>query len=245
LLDNPDAWYPSYDPYDDNWDPDDPDATPRPTRDPNATPRPTKVPIPDYTQRFEIPTIGVDFVALRAINPDVCGWLYLPDSAINYPIVRPSREYSTTYYLSHTWDHQKNISGTLFTDLIGSGPFTAQNSFIHGHRMNNGSMFGALNKFKTQSYYNKHQILQLYTPEQNYLVYVFAAFTAEIDGYETTVVFDGETAFQKYLDNSVKKSNIKASYQPSAQNRIVTLSTCVVQQDTKRFMVQGYLVPMS
>ena len=219
-------------------DPNDPDATPKPTRDPNRTPKPTLEP-----QSYEIPTIGVDFAGLHKINPDVVGWLYLPDSVINYPIVRPTTAYNSNYYLSHTFDHKENIAGSLFVDS-GSGTFQVQNSMIHGHRMNNGSMFGALNKYKTQSYYNKHNIMQLYTPDGDYLIYVFAAFTAEVAGYESSTVFNSDEEFQAYIDHCVNKSVIKSSFsKPNANSEIVTLSTCVVQKDTERFMVLGYLGP--
>ncbi|MCL2695738.1 MAG: class B sortase [Clostridiales bacterium] len=253
LSDNPEAYYPPDHDYwwidDDIWDPDDPsatrdpNATPRPkaTTDPNATPKPTKAPV--EVPVYEVPKKSVNFTNLQKVNSDVCAWLYLPDSAINYPVVRPSKEYGASYYLSHTYDHKKNIAGSLFVDPIGT-PFSGRNSFIHGHRMNNGSMFGGLNQYKKQSYYDKHKIIHLYTPSQNYLMYVFAAFTVEIDGYETTIFFDDDAAFQKYLDNSVKKSDIKATWKPSVNDKIVTLSTCVVQNDTARFMVQGSLRPM-
>ena len=52
----------------------------------------------------ELPSI--DFEALKAINPDIVGWILIPDTRINYPIVK--RENDNSYYLDHLFSVPSN-----------------------------------------------------------------------------------------------------------------------------------------
>ena len=42
----------------------------------------------DLPYDYEVPDYEVDLEAVKAQNPDTVGWIILPDSRINYPIVK-------------------------------------------------------------------------------------------------------------------------------------------------------------
>ncbi len=190
-----------------------------------------------------ISPIDINFTTLRAINSDVVAWLYLQDSSINYPVVQESDAHPTGYYLTHMYDQTENIAGSLFIES-GFTPFKTRNTIIHGHRMNNGSMFGKLNKYATQSYFDSHPVMQLYTPSQNYLIYVFAAYQDDIAGDYNVTRFDSSSDYQSYLTGCAVRSEVTTGIIPTSDDKIITLVTCVVKDDMQRFIVQGVLVPI-
>ena len=89
----------------------------------------------------DIVPIQVDFDVLSKENQDVIGWLYCPDTSINYPVVQAA---DNEYYLHRLLDDSKNAAGTLFMDYRNSADLSDWNSVIYGHNMKNGSMFGSL-----------------------------------------------------------------------------------------------------
>ena len=97
--------------------------------------------------------IEVDFAALKNINEDVVGWLYveaIPD--ISYPVVRGE---DNDFYLHRTYKKEDNFAGTLFIDCENSPDFSDCNTIMYGHNMKDGSMFGQLKYFKLQETYKK------------------------------------------------------------------------------------------
>ena len=158
-------------------------------------------------------------------------------------MVQESDAHPTGYYLTHMYDQTENIAGSLFIES-GFTPFKTRNTIIHGHRMNNGSMFGKLNKYATQSYFDSHPVMQLYTPSQNYLIYVFAAYQDDIAGDYNVTRFDSSSDYQSYLTGCAVRSEVTTGIIPTSDDKIITLVTCVVKDDMQRFIVQGVLVPI-
>ena len=95
----------------------------------------------DLPYDYEVPDYSVDLAALRTQNPDTVGWIILPDSKINYPIVKSK---DNTEYLTTTFEGQTANSGAIFLDMYCASDFSNDNSIIYGHNMKNGSMFRAL-----------------------------------------------------------------------------------------------------
>jgi len=83
---------------------------------------------------------GIDWAALRAINPDVVGWIEVPGTTISYPIVQGT---DNDHYLYHTFTGARNASGAIFLDHRDSPDFHSR-AMIYGHNVRNGSMFAPL-----------------------------------------------------------------------------------------------------
>jgi len=86
-------------------------------------------------------TEGIDFDALRTINPNVVGWIVVPGTQISYPIVQGI---DNAWYLRHTFSGEPNASGAIFLDYRNRADFSDSRIILHGHNMRDGSMFAPL-----------------------------------------------------------------------------------------------------
>lgn len=214
-----------------------PTASPIPT----YTPKPTATP---YTPDEEGGHLEVDFDKLHKSNTDIIAWLYLPDTSLSYPVVAANGERDEGYYLTHSYQGRSSSAGTLFIESGADKNFSDKNTLIHGHRMNSGAMFGSLYQYARQSYYEKHPAMELYTPEGNWRIVIFASFEAELGDFYAKTEFDSDTDFLAYIEKCLEASDIDTTVVPQKGDRIVTLVTCVLGDDTARRVVQGVLEKM-
>ena len=167
------------------------------------------------------PPIDVDFAALKSVNEDVVGWIYVEAlDNISYPIVQGK---DNEMYLHQTYEKNYNFAGTLFVD-----------------NMKNGSMFGHLKKFvEDQGLYNKSRYFWILTPDKNYRYEIISAYTTGVDS-DTYTLFKGPgEEFQNYLETIRGYSEIQTDPgELTIKDKIVTLSTCTGNEST-RFVVQG------
>ena len=124
----------------------------------------------------------IDFVSLKEINEDVVGWLYLPDTVINYPVVQGE---DNSYYLKHLVDGSYNANGSLFVDYHNKMDFSDDNTLIYGHHMDSGKMFATLVKYKNQEFYDAHPVAYFLTEEKDYKIEIFSGYvtTHDSDSY--------------------------------------------------------------
>lgn len=205
-------------------------STPTP---PAETLPPEATPVPDDTVW---PT--VDFDALKTINSDVVGWIYLEDTHVNYPIVKgPDNE----YYLNKLYDRRGNGSGSIFMDYRNSGDFTDPNNVLYGHRMNNGTMFADIANYSNREFFENHPYILIMTPEANYKMEVFSAYVANTTYPSWDLKFDGDDVYVKWLEGVQARSYFDAGLTFTPEDRAVTLSTCTYEFEDARFIVHGVL----
>lgn len=209
--------------------------------EPEQEEEPPKVETPPPAEE-EKPEIPIDFPGLQSTNPEIYAWIRIPDTEVDYPVVQ--RPEDDTYYLNHTVEGAEGLPGSIFTESLNKRDFTDPNTVIYGHDMRDGTMFGHLKKYMDSTYMEEHPLIYIYTPEHIYTYQVFAAVTYDNRHILRSFDFTQETQFQEFLD-SLRDARSMASYvrddiSVSAENRILTLSTCNgnVQQ---RFLVEAVL----
>jgi sortase B len=187
----------------------------------------------------EVPQLTVDYTALRDINEDAIGWLYCPDTVIDYPVVG-AEDY--TYYLRHLPDGTYNINGSLFLDYHDQWDFSDQLSVIYGHNMKTEKMFGTLVNYKTQSYFDEHPYLYLYTPAGNYrIALVYGAVVSAEAWGEQGYALNAEALMAYAAANTTFTSSV----QYTGDEQLVALSTCSYEYEGARYFVVGILQPQS
>ncbi len=186
--------------------------------------------------------IQVDFDGLRAVNSDVVGWLYCPDTEINYPVLHGD---DNDQYLHHSYTGEYLANGSIFVECTNSGDFLDSNTIVYGHSMRDGSMFGNLDAWGSQSYVNDHPVFWLLTPEQDYRVEIVSSYTTSATSSTYTVFRGPSIEFNAYLDQVIGQSVIDPPAQPEEGARYVVFSTCAYSFDDARFVVHGKLVPVN
>lgn len=185
--------------------------------------------------------IRVDFESLLTVNKDVVGWLYSPDTPINYPVVQGS---DNDYYLNHLYDGTYNSAGSLFVDYQNSAGFSDANVLVYGHHMKNRTMFNTLQEYKSQAYYEAHPIMWLLTPTQNYKVILFSAYTTGAVSETYTMFSAAGQPLYDYLEQCKAQSDFSMEIDLRSYNQFVVFSTCAYDFDDARYVVHGALEPV-
>ncbi len=189
----------------------------------------------------EVSPIEVDFDALKQRNKDVVGWIYCPDTVINYAVVQTE---DNMYYLHKDIDGNYSAYGTLFVECLCQKDFKNTNNIIYGHHMNDGKMFARLVEYAKQSYFDQHPVFYLNTPDMNYRVELFAGYITDMNSDTYTISFASEEENQAWLDKIISQSTFESSVAVKPGDKILTLSTCTYEYDDARYVVQGKMVPI-
>lgn len=189
----------------------------------------------------EVSPIDVDFKSLKERNSEVVGWLYCPDTVINYPVMQTD---DNMVYLHKDIDGNYSSYGTLFVECLCQKDFKSTNNIIYGHHMNDGKMLAKLVDYARQDYYNQHPVFYLNTPDMNYRVELFAGFVTDMNSDTYAISFGSEAENQAWLDKIIAQSTFESSVGVKPGDKILTLSTCTYEYDNARFVVLGKMVPI-
>lgn len=191
----------------------------------------TAVPLSPYQEALD----HIDLAALQAINPDVVGWILIPETDISYPVLHGT---DNNYYLNHTWDGSRNSVGAIFLDCQNSRTLDDFNSILYGHKMNNQSMFGLLHQYKNEGFWEAHPILYLVDDRGVREYDIFAYYeTGTMNTY--SLAFSDIQDKQVYIAECLEQSLLDTGIVPEPEDCILTLSTCTGNGHATRWVVQA------
>lgn len=180
----------------------------------------------------------VDLAGLRQTNPDVLGWISIPGTRLDYPFLQGK---DNQYYLNHTWQGKRNAAGSVFLECEVSTDFSDFNTIIYAHNMKNGSMFGSLRQYRTQSHYQANPYIYIIDDSGLRRYEIFAAFEAEVVSYTYRLDVDTPEKKLAFLDYSAQHSVLETDIVPTVEDSVITLSTCTGNGYDHRWVVQGVL----
>ncbi|MEG1765001.1 MAG: class B sortase [Oscillospiraceae bacterium] len=179
---------------------------------------------------------------LKEQNSDLAGWIYIPGTAVNYPVMQTPDD--PEFYIKRNFEKKYSSGGVPFADARCSVSPPSANLVIYGHNMKDGSMFSDLEKYKTREYYTEHPDFYFYTPSGAHKYQIIGAI-------QTSVYNDEKFDFYSFIENSdentlaeyVKKVQDEALYPLNVaipeNGRLITLSTCSYHEKNGRFLVIG------
>ena len=155
---------------------------------------------------------------LQAQNPDVCGWLTLDDTHIDYPVVQGADDLE---YVNKAADGSFSLSGAVFLSAANRADLSDAYNLFYGHHMENDAMFGDLTHFSESQYFADHTTGTLYAEGAAYELQVFACVLT--DAYDT-VIYTPSTdpaALAAYI-----RAHAVQYRDPPEGCRIAAFSTC-------------------
>lgn len=193
------------------------------------------------TQDAEPREVLDEYKNLLNKNKKLIGWVKIDDTNIDYPVMQTS---DNEYYLTHNLDQEYDKNGSIFMDKDCDAMKPSTNLILYGHHMKSGNMFGKLDLYSEQSYYEEHPYIQfdtIYEKGQYQVMYVFRSRVYS----ETEIVFKyyqfidalSEQEFNSYMNEMAEMSLYDTGVTAQYGDQLLTLSTCDYQEKNGRFVV--------
>ncbi len=187
----------------------------------------------------------INFEKLWETNTDICAYIQVPGTVIDYPVLQPSAEKDDDYYLHRDVDKKYKFAGSIYFEKKNSKYFTDRNTVIYGHNMLNGTMFQNLHKFRDPQFFNDNQYIYVYIPGHILTYRIVAAYKYDSRHLLNTIDYSDNTVFEDYLNyikNPTSMMVNKREVDMDLDSKILTLSTCIGDEVDYRYLVQGVLV---
>lgn len=187
----------------------------------------------------QYPPLAIDMDMLEEMNSDFKGWFYFPAVEVSYPVVQGE---DNDYYLKHSFENEKSNSGSIFMDCGASPDWSDRNTFVFGHNMRNGSMFGTFKKLVDDpSLLDDNPHFYIYTKDTVYTYEIFSYYMTRSDS-NRYMVFTSDENYDQYTSWAVENSNYAFDVDLSERPNIVSLSTCYGSAGTsRRVLIHGVL----
>ncbi len=178
-------------------------------------------------------------MALKDLNNDTVGWLNVPETTIDYPIVQAS---DNEYYLKYNFNKVRDFNGWVFLNYANSSTILDQNTIIFAHnRYYSKTMFGTLSQIGKKAWYQnaKNNLITYNDVNKEMKWEVFAAYTVPVTDDYLKTNFSNQEEFFNFINLVRSRSVFKSDVEITADDKILTLSTCANTSD--RFVVHAVL----
>ena len=189
------------------------------------------------------PVAAVDLVSLRKQYPDVQGWLTIPDTGIDYPVLQSEQE-NGEFYLKRNYKKEYDINGSLFLQA-DCKVSESRNLIIYGHNMKSGAMFGKVDCYAEETYYRGHPFAYLRTVDGIEEYRIVTVQKADRDLFPFQQKLPDAAAVQEYLKAAKQREVFETGddYLKGMYGQVLTLISCSYEWNGARNIVLA--VPVS
>jgi len=170
-----------------------------------------------------------EYAPIYELNKDAVGWIKIDGTNIDYPVVQ--RKESTDYYLYKDFYGKYNNQGTVYVREQCDVFAPSDNLTIYGHRTNAGTMFGALQEYKSKEFWQEHPYIQFDTLKEHHKYQIVAVFTIESTEdsnfpYHLFVDAADDGEFEQFVNNAKAIDLYDTGVTAVPGDKLITLSTC-------------------
>ncbi len=189
----------------------------------------------------ETPDILPEYELIHQKNQRLIGWVKIDDTIVDYPVMQTV---NNEYYLDHNFNQEEDRNGCIFMDYQCDVVKGCDNIILYGHHMKSGKMFGTLNKYSKESYYEAHPVIQFDTIYEKGTYQVMYVFRSKVYS-EEEVTFKyyqfinaaSEKEFNSAMNEMAALSLYDTGVTAAYGDKLLTLSTCDYQEKEGRFVV--------
>lgn len=174
-------------------------------------------------------------------NQNLIGWLKIADTIIDYPVMQTG---NNDYYQNHNTNLEEDRNGAIFMDTACDVKLPSTNYIIYGHNMRSGKMFGTLDQYANEKFYEKHKQIEfdtIYEEGVYEVMYVFRSRVYQKDEvvfkYYQFIDANSEEEFNSYMNEMAELSLYDTGVTASYGDQLITLSTCDYVEEDGRFVV--------
>lgn len=192
------------------------------------------------------PDILPKYQSFHSQYPDLFGWLTIPYTGIDHPVMQAPEKVNGELYFYLHHDYQGNAAeeGSLFVDSGSSCYPQDYNTVIYGHNMKNGRNFGMLESFEDQAFCESHRTIYYDTIYEKGTYQVAAVIKSRVlyqeeKGFRYYQLFNYNTheQFQECVDfvkaNQIYDLGVPFHY----GDKLLMLSTCDYSRENGRLVV--------
>ena len=161
--------------------------------------------------------------------PDAIAWITIDDTTIDYPVLQGD---DNNEYLNKDPLGEFSLSGSIFMDYRNNPDFSDEYSLIYGHHMEHNAMFGALDDFKNEEFFNSHKTAKLITKDSTYNLKIYAVANCTVADEE---IFTPDTKAK--VDRFMESNALYDDGTSSEYDRIIALTTCASSPSEARLLV--------
>ena len=220
------------------------ETTPISTSAPAETTVPTQATVPPTTAATVPPTEPREVLPRLQEqyekNPDLAGWLTIPGTRIDYPVMYSPDE--PERYLHANFDAAYSFAGLPFLDAACDTE--SGNRIVYAHNMLDGSMFRTLLKYQQKDFWQRNPVISFSTLYEEQEYEVVAAFYDKVykksdtnfkfyQFYDTSDQSSFDEAMAYYREHALYDTGVTAQ----CGDLFLTLVTCAYQTENGRFVV--------
>ena len=188
---------------------------------------------PEENEKFSLESIQ------KEINEDICGWIRLDGTNIDYPMVIGK---DNTEYLNNDYKKEYSITGSIFLDYRNDRNFKDDYTIIYGHNLKADLMFAEVRNYAEKKYFDEHSTGMLYTGDKIYKIDVlyFESVNAYSKVYSLTLRRNdsNKELINEFEKNAITKNSL---IEANSKDKLILLSTCNSSDTETRSVLVGKL----
>jgi len=211
---------------------------------PSAGEAPFSPLLPDAPVLHSVPAekrlVNPKFEPLLERNGDVVGWVRIEGTRIDYPVVQAE---DNAYYLHRDVDGERNAAGSIFMDYRNDAGGKDRHLIVYGHDMKNKTMFASLLEYESRWNFENKAVIEFDTLYADGRWAIFSAYTTSSSFDYIRTEFASDEDYEQFLATIQAKSLHASDIEVSAEDTILTLSTCSSAFEDARFVVHAKHLP--